>query len=98
MKTTEITLESIAQVLIRCFWIGVALQLVWVIWFFAVGQWAYELNHHLFGLTRHEFDLMMLCWMAAWKFCLIAALVPYLALRMMLRGKTANLSDGKLAK
>ena len=88
MKTTAFTLESTAQVLIRCFFIGFALQLLWLIWFFAFGQWTYEIHKQWF--SRHEFDLIFYCWIAFWELCVfVGFLVPYLAIRMTLHGRNA---------
>jgi uncharacterized membrane protein len=85
MKTTPFTLETTAKILIRCFWMGAGLQLFWAFWFFAGGEWAYEFHSHFFDLSRHEYDLMMIFWLALWKICLLGVLLPYFAIRMVLR-------------
>lgn len=87
MKTTDVTLDSIAKVLIRCFWIGFALLTVSAALFLAAGGLGYEFHKDLWtGLTRHEYDLIMLCALAWFKMVIfVAFLLPYIAIRMVLR-------------
>jgi len=65
---------------------GAGLQLFWALWIFAGGQWAYGFHSQFFNLSRHEYDLLMIFWLALWKLCLLGVLLPYLAIRMVLRG------------
>lgn len=86
VKGTELDLEAIAQVLIRCFWMGIAVLIVWFGMFLACGQWSYEFHQPMWsGLTRHEFDLINLCGLALLKVGIfVGFLLPYLAIRMVL--------------
>ena len=92
MKNTENALDLTARVLIRSFWMGVALQLLWFGGFLAGGQWAYEFHQHLWtGLTRHEFDLINLVGLAVVKFAvLVGFLIPYLAIRWVLSSSASE--------
>ena len=92
MNTIDDTLDTIAKVLIRSFWVGVALLMVTSLLFVTGGaKWGYEFHKDLwFGLTRHEYDLIALCGLAFFK-CLIFAgfLLPYIGIRLVLRGRSA---------
>jgi hypothetical protein len=85
---TNFTLEHTAAVLIRCFWMGMAVVTLWFVGFLAGGQWGYEFHQPLWsGLTRHEFDLINLCGMAIVKVLVfVGFLFPYLGIRMVLNG------------
>ena len=94
MKTTEITLESTAQVLIRCFWMGKAFQVFWLSLFLAGGQWLYELNQWV-SWSRHEFDLCNIYALVFLELLVyVGFLVPYFAIRMVLGQKPSNSPRG----
>lgn len=94
MKRSEQTalLESLAAILIRSFFLAVALLLVW--FFFYVlggGEWSYTMNSPWSSLTRHDYDLLNYCAMAFVKMCAILFfLFPYLSIRLVLREKKKN--------
>ncbi len=81
--------ETIARVLIRCFWGGVLLLLIWFFAYLAAADRLYALNARWFGVSRQEFDVIHYCGMAAMKIAVILLfLIPYVCLRIVLR-KTA---------
>lgn len=83
------SLETVARVLIRCFLGGAIFVLIWFIAFVAAGDRMYLLHTRWFGITREHFELVQYCAMAAAKiFIFIAFLVPYVALRLVLRKKS----------
>ena len=83
---TPFTLESTAQIFIRCFWIGMGVVSVWFGLFVLAGPWSYEIHRHLWhGLTQHEFALINLCGMAIMKLGVFSGfLLPYLGIRMVI--------------
>jgi len=87
MKTTDVTLDLIAKVLIRCFWIGMALIMGLFFLYLAVGDWGYELHKNIWpGLTRHAYSLIWACILSFFKTLIfVAFLVPYIAIRMVIR-------------
>ena len=87
INSTAFTLESTAQILIRCFWMGTALLIFWFGAFLVGGHLSYEFHQPLWsGLTRHEFDLINLGGMAIVKLGIfVLFLLPYLSIRMVLR-------------
>jgi D-alanyl-lipoteichoic acid acyltransferase DltB (MBOAT superfamily) len=81
-------LELVAQVLIRCFWGGVILLLVWFGAFEAFGRSMYVLHSMMFDITRTQFELINYSAMAATKISIIILfLIPYICLRLVLRKK-----------
>ena len=98
MNTSDLTLDSIGKVLIRCFWMGMAFVILWFVGFLAGGQWSYEFHQPLWaGLTRHEFDLINLCAMAIVKSVVfVGFLLPYLSIRMVLTGRNRRGSTNEI--
>lgn len=92
MKTTSLNLDTISRVLIRCFWIGVGFQVVFFLLFMAGAEAGYGFHKNLWtGLTRHEYDLIALCFLAFMKTCVFCGfLVPYLAIRLYLKGDNSG--------
>jgi len=88
-KEQDALLESLAAILIRCFFLSVALLLLW--FFFYVlggGAWSYTMNSPGSALSRHDYDLLNYCAMAFVKMCAILFfLFPYLSIRLVLRKK-----------
>ncbi len=87
MKTSDPTLDSIAKVLIRCFWMVMALLMAWFLFYLTGGDWAYGFHREIwFDLTRHEFALLNLYGLTFLKLSAFGLfLVPYIAIRMVLR-------------
>ena len=92
MNTTRFTMESTAQILIRCFWMGLLLQLLWFSVFLYGGQWAFQIHQGWWsGLTRETFDLINLVGISVLKtIVFVGFLLPYFAIRMVLRGNRLN--------
>ena len=82
----DVFLDALAKVLIRCFLMGLALQLLWFVLFMRVGEWAYGIHSEWFELlTRHDFDLMNYYGMALLKIGIFTFfLIPYLSIRLVL--------------
>jgi hypothetical protein len=80
-------LDAFSKVLVRCFFLGYALILLWVGVYLAAGNVLYAPANRLFGLTAHEADLVQYCGIAFVK-CLVLLffLFPYVAIRLVLRG------------
>ena len=79
-------LEYLARVLIRCFLLSVALLAFWGVCFLVIDDWAYGFHSRFFEMTRPQFDLIMYCGMAFVKLsAFVFFLVPYVALRLVLR-------------
>ena len=89
-QSTAFTLESTAQILIRCFWMGFASIFLWFFGFMATRQWSLEIFQQLWfsGITQHEADLVNLCGIGLLKLVVfVGFLLPYLSIRLVLKGK-----------
>jgi len=80
------SLEAASGVLLRCFVLGVALLVLWFVFFLVGGEMAYGLHGKLFDITKHEFELLNYCGMALVKLVvLVVFLIPYVATRLALK-------------
>ncbi len=79
-------LNSVAGVLIRCFFLGAALMLFWFVFYLIGGDFAYGIHSTWFDLSRHEFALVNYYGMAYLKINLfLLFLLPYVGIKMVLR-------------
>jgi len=80
--------DGIAGVLIRSFFMGVALQLVWFCSILFGAGWIRTVSSQWFGITPREFEIFNYYGMAFLKLCLFMFfLIPYLAIKMMMNRK-----------
>jgi hypothetical protein len=85
-KETHDLLDTIAKVLLRCFFLGCLLLLLWAGCVLLAGDLIYRINGPLFGLTPHEMNLMHFYGIVLVKcFVLLCFLFPYIAIRWVLR-------------
>lgn len=78
--------NTLSKVLLRCWLFGFVLLLFWFVLYMAASGAIYRLHGGMFGLSQHEMDLMMYCWMGVFKLSLILFFFfPWLAIRMVLR-------------
>ena len=89
MNSTPISLEIIAKILIRCFWMGIAFQFYLLFWALPGADWAYSVHSKLFDFSRSEFDLMMYGFMGLVKLIsIVGFLFPYFAIRLVIRQRS----------
>jgi hypothetical protein len=83
-------LEKLSAVLIRCFFLSLALLCIWLIFFLVGGSAGYSLHSQWFELSRHDYDVLNYFGIAFTKICaIIFFLFPYIAIRLVLRGMKA---------
>ena len=83
-------LEKLSAVLIRCFFLSLALLCIWLIFFLIGGSAGYSLHSQWFDLSRHDCDVLNYFGIAFTKICAIVFfLFPYIAIRLVLRGTKA---------
>lgn len=81
-----ITLDYVAEILIRCFWYSIALLILSLLVFLVAGDAAFRIHSVMFGITKHEFALMYYYGMAFLKIIIfIFFLIPYVAIRVVLK-------------
>ena len=81
--------DIIAAILIRCFFCGMALLMVWFAGFTFAGDWIYEIHSRWFHIPRPSFDAIHYAGMAVTKIAIILFfLLPWLAIKLISGKKT----------
>jgi hypothetical protein len=84
--STKDILDTLAKVLLRCWLISFALLLFSFVVFMLTGDMIDRIHGKMLGLTPHELDLIIYCWMGLFKlFVLIFFLIPWMAIKLVLR-------------
>ena len=84
-RTNEL-LGVLAKVLLRCAIFGFLLLLSWFGVYLLADELLYRLHGSLFGLSKHELDVIFYCGMIFAKLVIILFfLAPWLAIRLVLR-------------
>jgi hypothetical protein len=82
-------LDVLARVLLRCWLFGFALLLIWLGLLLFGGEAVYRLHSQLFGLSKHELNVIMYCWLGSFKILILTFFFfPWLAIRLVLRQPT----------
>ncbi len=78
--------DTLAKVLIRCWFVGTALLLISFVIFMLTGEIIDEIHGRWFGLTPHELDVIIYCILGLHKmFVNLFFLFPWIAIRWVLR-------------
>ncbi len=92
MKTDERNdafLQTLATLFLRSFLLGVAFLLFWFLLYMIAPGWLFEINAKWFDIERRDFELINYFGMGFMKISiLLFFLLPYLAIRSMLRKRT----------
>ena len=85
-ESTREFFDTLAKVLIRCWFLGTLLLLFSFVMFMLSGEIIDEVHGGMFGLSPHEIDLIIYCGMALHKLCVnLFFLFPWIAIRLVLR-------------
>lgn len=80
--------EKLSGILIRCFFLSLALLFFWFGFYVLGGDLGYTTHSKWFSLSRHDYDLLNYYGMAFVKICAILFfLFPHLSMRLVLRRK-----------
>ena len=83
--------DTLAKVLLRAWVCGFLLMFVWMAAFFLAGDMIYRVHGDMFGLSKHELDLIFYCGLGLTKLViLLFFFFPWLAIRLVLRGTRAS--------
>ena len=78
--------DTLAKVLLRCWIFGFLLLLFSFGVFMLTGKIIDRLYGSMFGLSKHELDLIIFCGLGLFKLCVIVFFFfPWLAIRLVLR-------------
>lgn len=79
-------LDTLAKVLLRCWLFGFLFLLIWSAAYMLAGEAIHRLHGPMFGITKHEMDVIFYCGMGLLKlFVFVLFLFPWLAIRLVLR-------------
>ncbi len=81
----EMFLKTLATILIRSFLLGVASLLLWFVSYLVAPEWMFWLNTRWFNISQRDFELINYCGMGFLKIILLFLLIPYLAIKSILR-------------
>lgn len=78
--------DTLAKVLLRCWLFGFALLLIWLGVILLAGDFVHRLHGGMFGLSKHELDVIFYCGMGFLKLLVLTFFfIPWLAIRLVLR-------------
>ena len=84
--STRDCLDTLVKVLLRCWIIGFVLLFIWLGAALLMGETIHKLHGPMFGLSKHELDVIFYCGMGLLKLCvLVFFFIPWLAIRLVLR-------------
>lgn len=87
--------ERVAGVLIRCFFLTIALLLVWFIFFTVAGGFVYALHARWFDLEWYDLNWFFYVGMAVLKIiAFVFFLFPYIAIRLVMRKERRLKAEG----
>src|SRR5512139_691721 len=90
-ESNRIFLRTLATILIRSFFFGLAFLLLWFLLYLFAPGWMFELSAKWFNIGKRDFDLINYFGMGFLKISiLLFFLCPYLAIRSMLRRRTGK--------
>lgn len=78
--------ETFSKVLLRCWIFGFVFVSFWFFLYVLAGDFVFYLHGNLFGLSRHELDVIFYCGMGLLKLLVIMFFFfPWLAIRLVSR-------------
>ena len=87
-EATREVFDTLARVLLRCWIFGFVLLMMWFGFYMLLGDVIYGLHGGMFGLSKHELDVIHYCGMGLVKlFVLTFFLFPWLAITLVLRNE-----------
>jgi len=92
MKTDErndVFLQKLATIFLRSFLFGIAFLLLWFLLYVIAPGWMFDINARWFDIGKRDFELINYFGMGFLKVgILLFFLLPYLAIRSMLRKRS----------
>ncbi len=91
---TNHCLEVVAKILLRCWLFGFILLFIWLGVSLFMGETIYGLHSTLFGLTKHELQLIFYCGMGLLKILvLLFFFILWLAIKLVLRKSSITVNN-----
>lgn len=85
-ESTRDTLILLQQILLRCWLFGFLILFVWLGAILLFGDAVLAVHGTMFGITKHELQIINYCGMGLWKLSIIALFFfPWLSIRLVLK-------------
>lgn len=79
-------LATMEKLLLRCWLFGFVLLFIWLGAILLMGNLIHDLHGPMFGLTKHELDLIFYCGMGILKLIVLACFfIPWLSIKFVLK-------------
>ncbi len=74
------------NVLLRCWILGFVVLFLWLAAILLMGEMLLDVHGSMFGLSKHELDVIFYCGMGLWKLAIIACFfIPWLSIKLVLK-------------
>lgn len=84
-ESTRELLTTLEKVLLRCWIFGFVLLFIWLGAILLMGNVIHDIHGPMFGLTKHELDLIFYCGMGILKLIVLACFfIPWLSIKIVL--------------
>jgi len=88
LDSTRDFFDTLAKILLRCWIFGFALLLFTFIVILLADGIIDDIHGRMFGVTPHELDLILYCWLGMLKlFVMVFFFMPWAAIKLVLRKK-----------
>jgi hypothetical protein len=88
MNEADAVLKEISRILWRGFLVAIMVLILWLVIYFAVGDYWYSRHTQLFDLSEHELDLLNYAGMGLFKILAVCFLLcPFIAIQTVIRFK-----------
>jgi hypothetical protein len=85
-ESTRNVFETLDKILLRCWIFGSVLLVLWFGAALLMGDIVHKLHGPMFGITRHELDVIFYCIMGILKlFVSVFFFIPWLSIRLVLK-------------
>lgn len=85
-ESTRNVFDTLAKILLRCWIISFVLLVIWYGAALLLGEIIHKVHGPMFGITRHELDVIFYCGMGILKiFVLVFFFIPWLSMRLVLK-------------
>jgi hypothetical protein len=92
MEGKDNLFETVAAILLRCFFLSLVLVYFWFGFYLLSGDLGHAIHSRFFACSRHDYDLLNYFGIAFTKiFAIVFFLIPYLSIKWVLRsGRLKN--------
>lgn len=88
-ESTRDFFDALAKILLRSWIFSFVLLVIWLGATLLLSETIHTLHGPMFGITRHELDVILYCGMGIFKiFVFVSFFIPWLSIRLVLKKAT----------